>query len=143
MTYRHLILAIAFAFVGFGLLAACRTEPLRFGSTGPTLAEPNSMTSQFYDCETVTWATVQIDGGVDGGDAGTQTLSWTPTVSGKSFARAIQAGGAGTVKVDALGVGGSSGQTAQTFTLIAGQVLQLAVTKIYPDAGATGIMALY
>lgn len=86
------------------------------------------MTGQFYDAESVSLS----------------STDWTPTVSGKSFARALSFAGAGTVKVDCLGVGGGGGQTAQTFTVAVAQVLQLAVTKVYKTGTtATGIQALY
>lgn len=99
--------------------------------SGPTIGDPSSMTPQFYDGETVSLA----------------STDWTPTVSGKSFARGVLVGGAGSghLKVDFLGTSGSGGQTGITITgVLAGQLLQIAVTKIYKTGtDVTNITALY
>lgn len=97
--------------------------------SGPTIGAPETMTSQFYDGETVSLA----------------STDWTPTVTGKNFARGVLCGGTGTLKVDFLGTAGTGGQTGITITgVLAGQLLQLCVTKIYKTGTtATNITALY
>ena len=95
--------------------------------SGPTVGNPESMTSQFYDGEAVSLA----------------STDWTPTVTGKSFARGVSVGTGGTLKVDFLGTSGTGGQTGVTLTVPAG-VTQIAITKIYKTGtAATGITALY
>lgn len=96
---------------------------------GPTLAQPETMTGQFYDAEAIS---------TGGGD-------WTPTRPGRGFARGVACGGtAGNVKVDCLGVGGSGGATGVTLPIAAGQTLQLCVTKVYQTGTtATSLVALY
>ena len=97
--------------------------------SGPTVGNPESMTSQFYDGETVSLA----------------STDWTPVASGKNFARGVLCGGTGNLKVDFLGDTGSGGQTGVTITgVLAGQLLQIAVTKIYKTGTtATNITVLY
>ena len=102
-------------------------------STGPNIADPQSMTPQMYDGEVVS-----AHGSAPAAD-------WTPTVAGKNFARAFTLDGAGIVKADLLGVGGSGGATAVLIPLPAGK-FEIAVTQIYSGAHgttATGITAYY
>lgn len=96
--------------------------------SGPTIGDPASMVGQFYDGEAISLA----------------STDWTPTVAGKSFARAIVVGTAGgTLKVDFLGTSGSGGATGVTLTVTTG-VIQIAVTKVYKTGtAATGLSALY
>ena len=58
--------------------------------------------------------------------------------SGVSCAKVIFIGGAGTLIVDTLG-----GDSSVTLTCVAGQRLDISVTKVYNGSGATGIVGGY
>ena len=101
-------------------------------STGPTIANPASMTPQMYDIEAVS-----VSGASPGGE-------WTPAVGKKQkFARAFSINGAGNVKVDFLGVGGSGGAIGVVIPLPVGK-FDIAVKKIYAaGTTATGLSVYY
>jgi hypothetical protein len=101
-------------------------------STGPNIANPASMTPQMYDIEAVS-----VSGAPPGGD-------WTPAVGKKqNFARAFSINGAGNVKVDFLGVGGSGGAIGVVIPLPVGK-FDIAVKKIYAaGTTATGVSVYY